>query len=120
MEAIARVKNLKGSARKARLVLDLVRGRNVIEAQHILTLCNKQAAREVNKLVKAAVANAEVKKTKINVDSLYINKAFADDGPMMKRHRPRAQGRATIIRKRTCHITICVQDNEGGDVGSKS
>jgi large subunit ribosomal protein L22 len=120
MEAIARVRNLRGSARKARLVLDLIRGLSAIEAQRILELSNKRASREVGKILKAAIANATVKKAKVKEDGLVVYQAFADDGPMMKRHRPRAQGRATIIRKRTCHITIGVREKEGGVVGSES
>lgn len=120
MKAIARVRNLKGSARKARLVLDLIRGRSATEAQHILELSNKRAASEIGKLLKAAIANASVKDPKIDVDTLFVDNAFADDGPIMKRHRPRAQGRATIVRKRTCHITVGIGDKEGGNVGSES
>ena len=121
MEAIARIRNLKGSARKARLVLDLIRGKSVPEAQKILAFSKKRAAVNIAKILNAAVANATYKHAKVDVDSLVVSTAFADDGPIMKRHRPRAQGRATIIRKRTCHITIKVGDNkEGGNLGSES
>ncbi|MCD4819531.1 MAG: 50S ribosomal protein L22 [Candidatus Cloacimonetes bacterium] len=121
MEAIARVRNLRGSARKARLVLDLIRGRSVNEAQKILAFSTKRASIQIAKFVKSAVANATVKEARIDIDSLFINEAFADDGPIMKRQRTRAQGRATVIRRRTCHITIGIKDVEqGGDLGSKS
>ena len=121
MEALARVRNLRGSARKARLVLDLIRGRSVPEAQRILAFSKKRSAKNIAKLLQSAIANAEVKDVKVDIDNLFVEKAFADDGPIMKRHRPRAQGRATIIRKRTCHITIGLKDKEeGGDFGSES
>ena len=110
MEAIARVRNLRGSARKARLVLDLIRGKNVPEAQKILVFSNKRVAANIAKLLNSAIANATVKEGKAEIDRMIVNKAFADDGPIMKRHRPRAHGRATTIRRRTCHITVVVSD----------
>lgn len=112
MEAIARVKNLRGSARKVRLVLDLIRGRSVPEVKSILLFSNKKAAVHVRKLLKSAIANAKVKDPNVDVENMILNKAFANDGPIMKRHKPRAQGRATIIRKRTCHITLGISDKK--------
>ncbi|MCK4956716.1 MAG: 50S ribosomal protein L22 [Candidatus Cloacimonetes bacterium] len=112
MEAIAKVKNLRGSARRARLVLDLVRGKSVVEAQKILLFSKKRVAKEVSKILNAAIANATVKEGKIDIDNMVVETAFADDGPIMKRHRPRAQGRATVIRRRTCHITLKIEDKE--------
>lgn len=112
MEAIARIRNLRGSARKARLVLDIIRGKNVPEAQRILQFSKKRMARNVAKLLNSAIANATVKEGKIDIDNMIVKKVFADDGPIMKRNRPRAQGRATIIRKRTCHISLGIAEKE--------
>ncbi len=112
MEAIARVRNLRGSARKARLILDLIRGKTVPEAQRILSFSKKRVAYDVQKLLNSAIANATMKEGKTDIDNMSINNVFADDGPIMKRHRPRAQGRATIIRRRTCHITLHIVDNK--------
>ncbi len=110
MEAYARVRNLRGSARKARLVLDLIRGRRVEEAQKILMLSNKRVAERIEKLLTAAIANATVKEGKAEIEKMVVHEAFADDGPIMKRMRPRAHGRATVIRRRTCHITLGISD----------
>ena len=112
MAAIARVRNLRGSARKARLVLDLIRGKSVPEAQRILNFSRKRVAADVAKLLNSAVANATVKDGKADIDSMFVSKVYADDGPIMKRHRPRAHGRATVIRRRTCHITLEIMENE--------
>lgn len=112
MEAIARIRNLRGSARKARLVLDIIRGKNVPEAQRILQFSKKRMARNIAKLLNSAIANATVKEGKIDIDNMIVEKVFADDGPIMKRNRPRAQGRATIIRKRTCHISLGIAEKE--------
>lgn len=110
MEAVARVRNLRGSARKARLILDLIRGKSVPEAQEILIFSKKRVATEVVKLLNSAIANAAVKEGKADIDNMFVSKVYADDGPIMKRHRPRAHGRATIIRRRTCHITLEIMD----------
>ena len=112
MEAIARVRNLRGSARKARLVLDLIRGKSVPEAQNILLFSKKRVAGHISKLLNSAVANAHQKDNKVETNSMVVSKVFADDGPIMRRHRPRAQGRATIIRRRTCHITLELKEKE--------
>jgi large subunit ribosomal protein L22 len=112
MEAKARVRNLRGSARKARLVLDLIRGKTVSEAQNILLFSKKRVSNDIAKLLKSAVANAEQQDVKIESDAMIISKVFADDGPIMRRHRPRAHGRATVIRRRTCHITLELAEKE--------
>ena len=112
MYAIARVRNLRGSARKARLVLDLIRGKSVPEAQQILQYAKKRVAMKVAKLLNSAIANASVKEGKADIDNMIISEVFADDGPIMKRHRPRAHGRATVIRRRSCHITLEIKDKE--------
>lgn len=111
MEAIARVRNLRGSARKARLILDLIRGKTVTDAKRVLTFSNKKVANSINKLLKSAVANATVKEGKVESESMIISKAYADEGPIMKRYKHRAQGRATIERRRTCHITLEISDD---------
>jgi len=110
MEAIARVRNLRGSARKARLVLDLIRGKSVPEAQKVLQFTNKRVAEAIGKLLNSAIANATVKVGKADIDEMVVSKAFADDGPIMKRYMPRAHGRAYVIRKRSCHITVEISD----------
>ncbi len=120
MEAIAKVKNLRGSARKARLVLDLIRGKSVPVAQNILLFSKKRVASDIAKLLKSAIANAEVKEGKTDIDAMYIDTVYADDGPIMKRYRPRAQGRATVIRRRTCHITMKLKNKQEEFSGSKS
>ncbi len=112
MEAIARVINLRGSARKARLVLDLIRGKTVPEAQNILLFSKKRVAGNIVKLLNSAVANAQHKDKKVVTTGMLVSKVFADDGPIMRRHRPRAHGRATIIRRRTCHITLELSEKE--------
>jgi large subunit ribosomal protein L22 len=112
MEAIARVRNLKGSARKARLVLDLIRGKAIPEAQNILLFSKKRVSDEIGKLLKAAIANAQQKDKKLETNVMIVSKVFADDGPIMRRHRPRAHGRATIIRHRCCHITLEISEKE--------
>jgi large subunit ribosomal protein L22 len=95
--------------RKARLVADLIRGKGSEEALNILTFTKKAAAKILIKLLKSAIANATQKKT-VDVDRLYIKKITVDQGPTMKRYQPRALGRATMIRKRTSHITIVLDE----------
>jgi large subunit ribosomal protein L22 len=112
MEAIAHLKHIRGSARKARLVLDLIRGKGVEDAQNILQFTQKRAAGTIAKLLNSAVANAHVKDAKVVAKDLIVNKAVADEGPIMKRYMPRAQGRAYLIRRRTCHITLELKTKE--------
>jgi large subunit ribosomal protein L22 len=95
------------SAYKAREVLDLVRGKSVSEARTILEFCNREAADVVVKVLDSAVANAG-NNNDIPPEELFVAACYADEGPTMKRWRPRARGRATRIRKRTCHITVIV------------
>ncbi len=112
MEAIARVRNLRGSARKARLILDLIRGKKIDDAKKILTFSKKGFAPKVDKLLKSAIATVTENESKAELNNYYITRAFADDGPIMRRFMPRAMGRATIIRKRTCHITLTISPKE--------
>lgn len=95
------------SATKARAVLDLIRGRSVAEARTILQFSDRGAAEPIAKVLDSAVANA-ANNNDIPPEELFVATAYADEGPTLKRWRPRARGRATRIRKRTCHITIIV------------
>lgn len=95
------------SAYKARQVLDLIRGKSVAEARSILQFCERDAAEAIAKVLDSAVANA-ANNNDIPPDELFVAACFADEGPTLKRWRPRARGRATRIRKRTCHITVIV------------
>ncbi len=95
------------SAFKVRPVLDLIRGRDLDDAQDVLRFSERDAARVVSKLLASAVANAENNDAQ-SADELYVSACYADEATTMKRWRPRARGRATRIRKRTCHITVVV------------
>ena len=103
----AQAKYVHVSARKARLVTDLIRGRSVPEARTILAFSNRAVAKDVDKVLRSAVANAESRPDlHWQGDELVIAAAYADEGPTLKRWRARARGRVARIRKRTCHITI--------------
>ena len=101
----AKVKYIRISSSKVKLVIDLIRGKNVGEAIAILKNTQKAASPVVEKLLNSAIANAESTKGLLR-DDLFVAEVFADMGPTLKRFRPRAQGRASRIRKRTSHITI--------------
>ena len=115
MKAVAISKYVKGSPQKARLVIDLIRGRNVNEALHILALTNKRAAKPIEMTLRSAIANAEQKADQLNisidVDSLVISKALIDLGPtkFRRRVRPAPMGRAYRERRWQNHITIEVE-----------
>ena len=103
----AQARWVHSSARKARLVTDLIRGRSVPEARTILAFSNRAVAKDVEKVLRSAVANAETRPgLHWQGDDLVVIAAFADEGPTLKRWRARARGRVARIRKRTCHITI--------------
>jgi large subunit ribosomal protein L22 len=105
----AQAKNVRVSARKARLVVEHIRGRTVPEARTILAFTPRAAAREIEKVLRSAVANAESNPNlHWNGDELYVSAAYVDEGPTIKRWRARARGRVNRILKRTCHITIKV------------
>jgi large subunit ribosomal protein L22 len=106
----AQAKWVRMSARKARLVLDLVRGRTVPEARTVLAFTPRAAAREIDRVLAAAVANAESAHG-LDGDELVVLEAYADEGPTLKRWRARARGRVNRIKKRTCHITIVVAES---------
>ncbi len=114
MQAVSRAQHLRGSARKMRQVIDLVRGKNVEEALNTLHFTRKKSAFHLEKVVRSAVANAmNLHGDKIHdPNKLMIVEALCDDGPIMKRIRPRAMGRANRIRKRTCHLKIVVEYKE--------
>ena len=105
MESKATLKHARVGAQKARLVVDLVRGKDVSDAVKSLTFLNKKTAAMVKKLIESAVANADNKKT-MDLDKLYVKSIWVDQGPSLKRWRPRAQGRAYGIRKKTSHINV--------------
>jgi len=103
----AQAKWVRSSARKARLVTDLIRGRSVPEARTILAFSSRAVAKDVEKVLRSAVANAESRPDlHWEGDELVVAAAYADEGPTLKRWRARARGRVARIRKRTCHITI--------------
>jgi len=101
----AEARYVRCSPRKARLVIDNIRGKSVAEARAILTHTPRAASRDVTKLLESCVANAE-NNHELFADELHIRKVYVDEGPTLKRFRPRALGRATRIRKRTSHMTI--------------
>lgn len=111
MEAKAIANTVRITPRKARLVVDLIRNKDVAEARAILKLTNKQACEAVTKVLESACANAE---HNLNLDSsnLYVKTAYVTDGIRMKRMLPRAKGRGDVIQKRTCNITIIVAEKE--------
>ena len=112
LEARAQARYVRIAPRKVRLVLDLIRGKHVDEAIKILRFTPKAASKPLEKLLHSAVANAE-NNNEMNRDSLYISECYADQGPIMKRYRPRAMGRAGSIHKKTSHITIILKEKEG-------
>ena len=112
MDAKAVVRFSRIAPRKARQVIDMIRGKRVGDAQTILKFTPRFAAEVIGKVLNSAIANAE-NNHKMNRDRLYISEAYVDQGPTMKRYMPRAQGRASAIHKRTSHITIVVAEKEG-------
>ncbi len=109
MESSATAKYVKVGSQKARLVIDQIRGKNIPEAKTILALSDKDISRDISKVLESAVANAE-NNDNLDVDSLYVKSATADQGPTQKRMRPRAMGRGNKILKRSSHITIVVAE----------
>jgi large subunit ribosomal protein L22 len=123
MESKAVLKLARVSPRKARLVANLVRGREVGEALEVLTFTRKKSATFIKNLIESAVANAEFKARRDNsdldIDDLIIKTIYVDGGPSLRRFRPRARGMATPILKRTSHITI-VLDTDRGDAADEA
>ena len=108
--AIAHGKYIRGSASKVRRVLDQIRGRTYREALIMLEFMPYRSTEPITKVLRSAVANAE-HNLSMDPSTLFISAASADNGPVMKRYRPRAQGRAFSIKKQTCHITISVESD---------
>ena len=106
-EVRAQAKWVRTSPRKARLVVEHIRGRRVPEARTVLAFTTRAAARDVEKVLRSAVANAEANHGLVG-DDLYVSSAYVDEGPTLKRWRARARGRAARIHKHTCHITVKV------------
>src|SRR5215210_1890977 len=106
----AQAKWIRVSPRKARLVVDHIRGRTVPEARTVLAFTPRAAAREIEKVLRSAVANAETNHGLVG-DELLVASAYVDEGPTLKRWRARARGRVARIRKRTCHITLELVDD---------
>jgi large subunit ribosomal protein L22 len=111
MKVRAQAKYVRQSPYKVRRVLDLVRGLPVDEAQTVLRFSDRRASEPISKVLGSAIANAE-HNFALDAEDLVVAEAFADEGPTLKRFRPRARGRATRIRKRTSHITIVLADRE--------
>jgi len=110
-EARATAKTVRIAPRKVRLVVDEIRGKSVAEAISTLRFANRGAAKPVEKVLNSAIANAE-HNFDLNAADLTVSEAYANEGPTLKRFRPRAQGAASAINKRTSHITIVVSENE--------
>ena len=125
MDARASAKYLRGSPQKARLVIDMIRGKNVNQALAILRYSNKRAALGIEKCVKSAIANANEAAEKANVsvdpDELWLKAAYVDDGPTKNRRRlrPAPQGRAFRQQRHFCHVTILLSSDEPGENGKK-
>jgi large subunit ribosomal protein L22 len=121
MDARASAKYLRGSPQKARLVIDMIRGKNVNQALAILRYSNKRAAKGIEKCVKSAIANANEAAEKANIsvdpDDLWLKLAFVDDGPTKHRSRlrPAPQGRAFRQQRHFCHVTVLVSSDKPGD-----
>jgi large subunit ribosomal protein L22 len=109
METSAVAKFVRISPRKIRLIMDQVRGKRVDEALNMLSFAPQKGALILKKLINSAVANAE-QNSGVDVDALFVKRVYADEGPTLKRFRPRAQGRATRIRKRSSHLTVVLDE----------
>ncbi|MCD5326036.1 MULTISPECIES: 50S ribosomal protein L22 [Pontibacillus] len=113
MQAKAVAKSVRIAPRKARLVIDLIRGKKVGEAIAILRHTERGASPEIEKVLNSAIANAE-HNNEMDPDSLVVSEAFVNEGVTLKRFRPRAMGRASQINKRTSHITVVVSEKKEG------
>ena len=112
MEANAKLTMLRSTPQKTRLVADLIRGKGVDEAESILEFTPRRAAKPILKLLRSAKANA-VNNHDMFEDSLFVSKIMVDEGPTLKRYLPRARGRADLLRKRTSHISITLEERDG-------
>ncbi len=113
MEARAQARYIRVSPMKARRVVDLIRGMGATEAQAVLRFTPQAASVPVGTVLDSAIANAAHNYDHTDAESLFIREAYVDEGPTLKRFRPRAQGRAYRIRKRTSHITVVLSSKEG-------
>jgi large subunit ribosomal protein L22 len=114
MQAMAKARYIRVTPRKARRVLDLIRGLPADEAQALLAFAPQSASDDVSKVLNSAIANAEHSGERADASSLRVTRAWVDEGPTLKRFRPRAQGRGYRINKRTSHITVIVSDETKG------
>lgn len=112
MESKAILRYARITPRKARRVVDLIRGKRASDAMISLRYMPYRGARHVEKLLKSAMANAENKNNQVDIDKLKIKTVLVDNGPFMKRMEPRAMGRANVIKKRSCHITIILSEEK--------
>jgi len=112
METIVKLRHIKQSARKVRFVLNNLRGLKVDQALNMLSLSNKKASNFIKKAIESGVSNLSTNHSDFNQDKVYISSAFVDEGPSMKRFRPRAMGRASAIIKRTCHLTVKLSNKD--------
>jgi large subunit ribosomal protein L22 len=115
MEARAQARYIRVTPRKARRVVDLIRGLPAAEARAVLQFAPQSAAEGVGKVLASAIANAEQGSRGLDAEDLVVSRAWVDEGPTMKRFRPRAQGRAYRINKRSSHITVIVAEKTGED-----
>ena len=112
MEARATLSYVRVSPQKARLVVDLIRGKNVTEALGILNFTKKRITHDVAKVLRSAISNAEQKSENVDVDQLVVSKAYVNDGPRLKRVRPAPMGRAYRYQRRMSQITVVVEARE--------
>ncbi|MDR0967014.1 MAG: 50S ribosomal protein L22 [Myxococcales bacterium] len=111
MESTALLRNLRIAPRKVRIIADIVRGQPIEKALATLRYTPKAASKPVEKLLCSAIANAEQRSNgQLDIDQLVVKTIYVDQGPTMRRFMPRAQGRATRIRKRTSHVTVVLSD----------
>jgi large subunit ribosomal protein L22 len=119
MEVTAQLRFLRAAPRKVRLVADLIRGKGVQEAVNILHLTNKHAAKDLEKLLKSAIANAENRDEPMDVDRMYVKQVMVDGGPSMKRFRPAPMGRGFRVLKRSSHVTIALDTRKDAKNGAE-
>jgi len=112
MDAIAKKRFIRQSPYKIRFVLKTIKGMKVNDAINKLSLTNKKASTYIKEVLQASISNMLNKNASSDSDNLFVKTAFVDEGPVMKRFRPAAMGRATNIRKRTSHLTIIISDKE--------
>jgi large subunit ribosomal protein L22 len=110
MESKAILKYAKMTPRKAQRVVDLIRGKKAGDALISLRFMPYRAARHIEKILKSAMSNAEQKNTSVDSEAMVISRAFVDQGPMMKRVEQRSMGRANVIKKKSCHITVILTE----------